>query len=95
MATPEPGTPLLHVSVSRRPKDRAVRVTIRILGLASIIWRRRTFPADMPVHKARAEMIRYALQRFQGASGIQWRQALPMAEPEGSTDDPGQRVDPE
>jgi len=81
MATPDRMLHL-HVSVRRRAGDRVIRATLRVLGLARIIWRRRLFPADMPISQVRGEMIRYALSRFGGRCGIQWRQALPMADPD-------------
>lgn len=78
----------LHVSVRRRTGDKALKLTLRVLGMAFVIWRRRTFPAGTPVQTAKAEMIRYALSRFGGRCGIQWRQALPMGGPGKQEDDP-------
>lgn len=94
MATPEaegadppqagPGMLHLHVSIRRRAEDKSLRATLRVVGLAVIIWRRRTFPAGTPAQTAKAEMIRYALQRFGGRAGLQWRQGLPR---DGGPDD--------
>jgi len=84
----------LHVSAKTRARDKALKLTLRVVGMAFVIWRRRTFPAGTPVQKAKAEMIRYALSRFGGRCGIQWRQALPMAEPEDPVDEAARKEGP-
>ncbi|UJX41721.1 hypothetical protein K9F62_03195 [Desulfovibrio sp. JY] len=85
----------LHVSAKTRTRDNALKLTLRVVGMAFVIWRRRTFPAGTPVVWAKDEMIRYALSRFGGRCGIQWRQALPMAGPGAPSAGAGKTTGPE